>query len=67
MQSLRTLSSFRDKVRQLALDKKDPKEYLKLCDELRDVHLAELGIALDDQKGTNQYTAVSRLFCKPKM
>ncbi|KAI9497931.1 tRNA synthetases class I (C) catalytic domain-containing protein [Zychaea mexicana] len=50
MQCLRTLSSFRDKVRQLALDKKDPKEYLKLSDELRDVQLAELGVALDDQK-----------------
>ncbi|KAI9315543.1 tRNA synthetases class I (C) catalytic domain-containing protein [Dichotomocladium elegans] len=50
MQCLRALSSFRDKVRQAALDKKDNKEYLKLCDELRDVQLAELGVALDDQK-----------------
>ncbi|KAI8147700.1 tRNA synthetases class I (C) catalytic domain-containing protein [Fennellomyces sp. T-0311] len=50
MQCLRTLSSFRDKVRQLALEKKEPKEYLKLSDELRDVHLADLGVALDDQK-----------------
>ncbi|CDH48408.1 cysteinyl-trna synthetase [Lichtheimia corymbifera JMRC:FSU:9682] len=50
MQCLRELSSFRDRVRQAALDKKDFKEYLKLCDELRDVQLAELGVALDDQK-----------------
>ena len=55
MNCLRTLSSFRDRVRHFALDKKDPKEYLKLCDELRDQHLAELGVALDDQKGIYIY------------
>lgn len=51
MQCLQTLSKFRDSVRQLALEKKEPKEYLQLCDMLRDVQLAELGVILDDQKG----------------
>lgn len=51
MQCIRQLSSFRDQVRQFALDKKDAKEYLSLCDELRDTHLIPLGIILDDQKG----------------
>lgn len=49
--AIRQLSAFRDKVRQLALEKKDFKEYLKICDELRDVQLPELGVILDDQKG----------------
>ncbi|KAL1931858.1 hypothetical protein VTP01DRAFT_8914 [Rhizomucor pusillus] len=48
--AIRQLSAFRDKVRQLALEKKDFKEYLKICDELRDAQLPELGVILDDQK-----------------
>ncbi|KAH8918331.1 cysteinyl-tRNA synthetase [Atractiella rhizophila] len=46
---LRVLSSFRDEVRRLALEKKEPKEFLLVSDKLRDEELVELGVALDDQ------------------
>ena len=50
---LRTLSSFRDGVRQLAMAKGDAalKDILALCDKLRDSDLVPLGVALDDQEG----------------
>lgn len=50
---LRTLSSFRDGVRQLAISKSDSalKDILALSDKLRDVDLVPLGVALDDQEG----------------
>ncbi len=53
MPYLRTLSSFRDGVRQLAMKKGDNalKDILALCDKLRDVDLVPLGVALDDQEG----------------
>ncbi|KAF9218788.1 hypothetical protein BS17DRAFT_719552 [Gyrodon lividus] len=52
MPYLRTLSSFRDGVRRLAIAKGDDslKEILKLCDRLRDEDLVPLGVALDDQE-----------------
>ncbi|KIJ61294.1 hypothetical protein HYDPIDRAFT_96924 [Hydnomerulius pinastri MD-312] len=52
MPYLRALSSFRDGVRRLAIDKGDDslKEILKLCDHLRDEGLVPLGVALDDQE-----------------
>jgi len=52
MPYLRTLSSFRDNVRQLAIGKSDTalKDILTLCDKLRDVDLVPLGVALDDQE-----------------
>ncbi|CAE6398114.1 unnamed protein product [Rhizoctonia solani] len=46
---LRTLSGFRDSVRQLAMSGASAKDILKLCDNLRDVDLIPLGVALDDQ------------------
>ncbi|KAI8586228.1 tRNA synthetases class I (C) catalytic domain-containing protein [Geranomyces variabilis] len=46
---LRALSSFRDAVRDLAQNKGDHKELLKLCDRLRDEDLVELGVVLDDR------------------
>lgn len=63
MPYLRSLSSFRDGVRKLAIDaakaeKKDEaqaqalKDILALCDKLRDTDLVPLGVALDDQEGT---------------
>ena len=53
MPYLRTLSSFRDGVRKLAIAKGDNalKDILALSDKLRDVDLVPLGVALDDQEG----------------
>ncbi|KAH7909293.1 tRNA synthetases class I (C) catalytic domain-containing protein [Hygrophoropsis aurantiaca] len=52
MPYLRTLSSFRDGVRRLAIARNDSsiKDILALCDRLRDVDLVPLGVALDDQE-----------------
>ncbi|KAJ3996051.1 tRNA synthetases class I (C) catalytic domain-containing protein [Lentinula boryana] len=52
MPYLRTLSTFRDGVRRLAIDKGDSalKDILALCDKLRDEELIPLGVALDDQE-----------------
>ncbi|EMD33708.1 hypothetical protein CERSUDRAFT_87037 [Gelatoporia subvermispora B] len=49
---LRTLSSFRDGVRKLAIAGGDRanKDILALSDKLRDVDLVPLGVALDDQE-----------------
>ncbi|PPQ74747.1 hypothetical protein CVT24_003854 [Panaeolus cyanescens] len=49
---LRTLSSFRDNVRKLAMAKGETslKDILALCDKLRDNDLVPLGVALDDQE-----------------
>ncbi|BGP41854.1 cysteinyl-tRNA synthetase [Rhodotorula kratochvilovae] len=48
---LRTLSSFRDQIRQLAMAPSASlgRDLLALCDRLRDEELVELGVALDDQ------------------
>lgn len=53
MPYLRTLSSFRDGVRRLAMEKSDTalKDILALCDRLRDIDLVPMGVALDDQEG----------------
>ncbi|RDX40694.1 cysteinyl-tRNA synthetase [Lentinus brumalis] len=52
MPYLRTLSTFRDGVRKLAIAKGDNalKDILALCDKVRDVDLVPLGVALDDQE-----------------
>ncbi|KAF8236044.1 hypothetical protein L208DRAFT_1391483 [Tricholoma matsutake] len=52
MPYLRTLSSFRDGVRGLAIGKGDTalRDILALCDRLRDIDLVPLGVALDDQE-----------------
>ncbi|PAV18442.1 cysteinyl-trna synthetase [Pyrrhoderma noxium] len=52
MPYLRTLSSFRDGVRRLAIAGGDNalKSILALSDQLRDVDLVPLGVALDDQE-----------------
>ncbi|EKM54728.1 uncharacterized protein PHACADRAFT_258757 [Phanerochaete carnosa HHB-10118-sp] len=49
---LRTLSSFRDGVRKVAIARGDTalRDILALCDKLRDVDLVPLGVALDDQE-----------------
>jgi len=49
---IRLLSSFRDRVRTIAIaDPSSPssKEILFLCDRLRDIELADLGVSLDDR------------------
>ncbi|KAI8924349.1 tRNA synthetases class I (C) catalytic domain-containing protein [Entophlyctis helioformis] len=51
MPFLRVLSTFRDRVRELAQNKADLKEFLKLSDQLRDEDLVELGVSLEDQDG----------------
>ena len=58
MPYLRTLSSFRDGVRRLAIAKGDNalKEILALSDKLRDSDLVPLGVALDDQEGARVNT-----------
>ena len=55
MPYLRTLSSFRDGVRKVAIAKGDHalKDILALSDKLRDVDLVPLGVALDDQEGNS--------------
>lgn len=63
MPYLRTLSSFRDGVRKVAIaangqaDSGVPtqalKDILALCDKLRDTDLVPLGVALDDLEGTS--------------
>lgn len=60
MPYLRTLSSFRDGVRNLAIAKAETalKDILALSDKLRDVDLVPLGIALDDQEGTHSLRCV---------
>lgn len=56
----RLISQFRDRVRALARSSTDSAaaggkilslELLKLCDQLRDVELADLGVLLDDREG----------------
>lgn len=53
MPYLRSLSTFRDGVRRLAMERNETslKDILALCDKLRDVDLVPLGVALDDQEG----------------
>ena len=55
MPYLRVLSSFRDGVRRLAIagGNNALKNILLLSDQLRDVDLVPLGVALDDQEGTS--------------
>ncbi|KAF8322164.1 hypothetical protein DL93DRAFT_2050709 [Clavulina sp. PMI_390] len=50
MPYLTALSTFRDDVRKLAIGQAPTKEILMLCDKLRDVDLAPLGVQLDDQE-----------------
>ena len=47
---VRVLSSFRDRVRQLARSNASGADLLQLADTIRDVELADLGVALDDQE-----------------
>lgn len=53
MPYIRSLSTFRDGVRRLAMGKGDTalQDILALCDRLRDIDLVPLGVALDDQEG----------------
>ncbi|KAJ3076493.1 hypothetical protein HK102_005414 [Quaeritorhiza haematococci] len=44
------MSSFRDKIRELAQGKADHATFLALSDKLRDQDLVELGVALDDRE-----------------
>ena len=62
MPYLRTLSGFRDGIRQLAMAKGENalKDILALCDTLRDTELVPLGVALDDQPGACSAT----FYCK---
>ncbi|GAB1604321.1 cysteine--tRNA ligase, cytoplasmic [Argonauta hians] len=48
---LSALSDFREDIRRLAREKKDPREILTKCDELRDTVLPNLGVRLEDHEG----------------
>lgn len=52
MPYMRVLSKFRDNVRRLAMNGASPAELLALSDELRDIDLVDLGVAVDDQEGS---------------
>ena len=58
---LRALSLFRDGVRRFAIGGGDGalKNILALCDQLRDVDLVPLGVALDDQEGACTVTHIA--------
>lgn len=45
------LTSFQESLKELAKKKAEPKDYLDLCDKLRDVDLWDLGIYLEDRDG----------------
>lgn len=45
------LSKFREEIKALAEKKAPAKDFLALCDQLRDVHLWDLGIYLEDREG----------------
>jgi cysteinyl-tRNA synthetase len=45
------LSTFQEKLRDLAENEAPGKDYLALCDALRDTHLWDLGIYLEDREG----------------
>ncbi|KAF1943947.1 hypothetical protein EJ02DRAFT_452792 [Clathrospora elynae] len=45
------LSTFQDSLKSLASKQASTKEYLNLCDQLRDTHLWDLGIYLEDREG----------------
>lgn len=62
MPYIRTLSSFRDGVRSLAISKGETtlRDILTLSDKLRDEDLVTLGVALDDQEGTKLCRGSSR-------
>ena len=45
------LSKFQEEVKALAEKKAPAKDFLALCDQLRDVHLWDLGIYLEDREG----------------
>ena len=61
MPYLRTLSSFRDGIRKLAIAGGNDavKDILLLCDKLRDTDLVPLGVALDDQEGNTFQCKIS--------
>ncbi|OZJ02371.1 hypothetical protein BZG36_04436 [Bifiguratus adelaidae] len=50
MPYLQALSSFRDNIRQLAIEKKPHVDFLRLSDKLRDDDMVALGVSLDDQE-----------------
>jgi cysteinyl-tRNA synthetase len=65
MPYLRTLSGFRDSVRQLAISGASANDILALCDKLRDVDLIPLGVALDDQDGESQWPMINSIDSSP--
>lgn len=59
MPYLHTLSNFRDQIRRLAREQVPYNEFLKQCDNLRDVQLVDLGVSLDDQEGNCIYMFIN--------
>ncbi|KAI9308617.1 cysteinyl-tRNA synthetase [Cunninghamella echinulata] len=62
MPYLHTLSNFRDQIRRLAREQVPYNEFLKQCDNLRDVQLVDLGVSLDDQEGNCIYMYINLCF-----
>ncbi|KAI8370507.1 tRNA synthetases class I (C) catalytic domain-containing protein [Radiomyces spectabilis] len=61
MPYLSALSGFRDQVRGIARSKAPHTDFLKACDNLRDVTMVDLGVSLDDQEdGTALVKLVDR-------
>ncbi|XP_047134203.1 cysteine--tRNA ligase, cytoplasmic isoform X3 [Hydra vulgaris] len=52
MPYIQLVAEFRESVRKVAREKKVP-EILKMCDEIRDTKLPELGVQLEDHEGNN--------------
>jgi cysteinyl-tRNA synthetase len=50
---LKTMSEFRDNIRNLAQNKGDPKQILEVCDKFRDEDMIEHGVVLEDREGGN--------------
>lgn len=50
IQYAEVLSTFQENLRDLAVKKAPAKSYLDLCDQLRDTHLWDLGIYLEDRE-----------------
>ncbi|GLC35821.1 hypothetical protein PLESTB_000497800 [Pleodorina starrii] len=50
---LDVFAAFRDEVRGMAKAKADPRDVAAACDRLRDQGLADLGVQLEEQQGTN--------------
>lgn len=68
---VRVLSSFRDKLRHMAVTSETKsvpsKDLLQLCDHVRDYDLVDLGVALDDRESLSTSTTDTAAGTKPAL